>query len=80
LSTSSDGNNLNNYGKQFINFMNIYRFPIVLGTNYLKSILAVGNQTKVNSMINSATTNMIYYSSHPLTLKTLYDQDLTVSN
>lgn len=57
---------LNNYSNQFITFMNIYRFPILLNTNYMKQFLKIGNITKVNAMIASATTQFLQ-SSNKLT-------------
>ena len=74
----SDTSNLISYGSQFIAFMNMYRFPVVLGTNYMKSFLNVGNAKTVASQIASATSSMQTYTSLPTTMKTLFDPTLVV--
>jgi hypothetical protein len=51
--------NLTNYSNQFINYMGMYRLPIVLATNYMKSFLNVGNSTKVKNQIATATANFL---------------------
>jgi hypothetical protein len=60
--TTSDNKNLNDYGGQFINFMLMYRYPMALANNYIKSFLNVGNQTKINNQLNTATNNMLFFS------------------
>lgn len=76
--TEADSNNLMDYGNQYINFMNMYRFPIILVTNYMKSFLNIGNQTKVASQIAAVTKNMQFYASQPLTMRTLFDTSLNL--
>lgn len=59
LITESNGAKLTNYSDQFINYMGMYRFPIILNTNYMKFFLGVGNATKVNAQIQSSSNNFL---------------------
>jgi hypothetical protein len=65
--TNIDSSHLTSYSNQFIMFMNIYKFPIVLGTNYMKNFLGIGNITKINAQIQTATTNMLQNSFMKIT-------------
>lgn len=76
--TRSDAEGLQDYSTQYLNFLNMYRFPMALVKNYMKLFLKVGNQTKVANQIGSATKQFLGYASAPLTLKTLFDPSLNV--
>lgn len=52
LLTFQDSNNLNDYSIQYINFLNLYRYPMAFGKNILKTMLNVGNQTKAIGQID----------------------------
>jgi hypothetical protein len=56
--------------------MYIYRYPIVLNMNYIRSFLNLGNQATAKAAIASNTKAMLAAGSNKLTLKTLYDQSL----
>jgi len=56
----------------------MYRFPMVLATNYMKSFLNVGNQTKINSQIATATSSMLAASKQTITMKTMFDPTLNL--
>lgn len=73
-----DTNNLKSKVTQFLNFLNIYRYPMGLSKNYMKYFLELGNQTKVANQIKSHTNEVLKFVSDPLTLKTLFDQQLNV--
>lgn len=82
LVTVSDdnGHSLNDYSSQFINYMNMYRFPVVLATNVMKNFLKVGNQTKIAAQIKAATNGFASSSQSELTKITLFDQALNPTN
>lgn len=50
--TQANANNLNNYSLQYINFLNLYRYPMAFGKNILKTFMKVGNQTKAINQIH----------------------------
>lgn len=74
--TQSDSAYLNSYSNQFNIFMTMYRFPVVLGTNYMKNFLKIGNITKVNAQIKAVTNSMLINAASPLTMLTLFDKNL----
>ena len=78
--TQDTNTNLISFSSQYINYMAVYRFPVILSTNYLKSILKVGNQTKVTQQIQAATTNFINSAKDPITKITLFDESLNPYN
>ena len=53
--------------------MNMYRFPVIIATNYMKSFLSVGNVAQVNRQIKTASTNFLTGASLQLTKKTLFN-------
>lgn len=67
---------LMNYSEQFIGFMRIYRFPMILNINYMRSYLNIGNQAKVNKTIILNTQLMKDAALEEKTLKTLFDPEL----
>jgi len=56
----------------------MYRFPMNLATNYIKSFLNVGNQTLVNNLISSSTSGMELLSSQSLSLQTIFDPTINI--
>lgn len=74
--TSANTSALISYSNQFINYMAMYRFPIILATNLIKNFMGVGNQTKVIAQINSSSLSFLANSRSPLTKVTLFDQAL----
>jgi hypothetical protein len=78
--TESNGTKLTKYSNQFINYMNMYRFPIILATNYMKSFLNVGNPTKVAAQIQSSSTNFFNGFNLELTQITIFDKHLNPPN
>jgi hypothetical protein len=70
--TSKNATSLTSYSNQFINYMNMYRFPVI-ATNYMKSFLSVGNVAQVNRQIKTASTNFLTGASLQLTKKTLFN-------
>lgn len=65
---------------QFVNLVMIYRLPVFLNINYLKSMLKLGNQAVAAGTIASFTQKIFPTASSSLTLKTLYDTSLTPPN
>ncbi len=53
--------------------MNMYRFPVILTTNYMKSFLNVGNATKVAAQIQSSSNNFLNGFNQELTQITIFD-------
>lgn len=51
----------------------MYRYPMALNANYIKKFLNIGNQTKINSIIESNTNNMIAAAASISTKSTLFD-------
>ena len=43
-----------NYSKQYINYMHLYRYPMFIGTNYMKYFLKMGNQAKSLAQVQSS--------------------------
>lgn len=74
--SNNNSHSLNDYSNQFINYMSMYRFPVVLATNIIKNFLKVGNQTKIAAQIRTATNGFITSSQSELTKITLFDQTL----
>jgi hypothetical protein len=56
--------------------MYIYRYPILLNINYMKSFLKIGNQSSVSSTIKINTNKLIAAASNNLTIQTLFDSEL----
>lgn len=56
--TNQESNSLINNSNQYINFMQTYRIPMVLGNNYFKNFLGIGNQVKVAAQISSLSKQM----------------------
>lgn len=73
---NQNGDNLVDQGNQFVNYMLIYRYPIVLNLNYMRTILKLGNQTAAANNIAKNTQEFINIASSDLTLKSLYDKNL----
>jgi hypothetical protein len=73
LITKNDTSTINANIVQFLNFLNLYRFPMALSKNYMKSFLNIGSQSSVTSQIALGTQNVIFFNSDPLTLKSLFD-------
>lgn len=80
LISNNNSNSLNQYSNQFINYMSMYRFPVVLATNIMKNFMNVGNQTKIAAQIKTATNGFIANSQSDLTKITLFDQTLNPPN
>lgn len=78
LITYKDANNLNNYSIQYINFLNLYRYPMAFGKNILKTMLNVGNQTKVIGQINLQINKITSFMSDPMTIQSIFDSSLNV--
>jgi hypothetical protein len=72
----SDSAYLNSYCNQFFTFMSMYRFPVILGTNYLKKFLNIGNMTKVDAQIQTATNGMLANSAASIIKMTIFDPNL----
>jgi hypothetical protein len=58
----------------------MYRFPVVLATNYMKNFLNVGNQTKIVAQIQTATTSFLTSAQTDLTKITIFDKSLNPSS
>jgi len=43
--TRGDAVSVISYSNQYINFMNMYRYPVSLGVNYMKLFLSIGNKS-----------------------------------
>lgn len=71
--TKNDSDSVINYSNQYIGFMNMYRFPMNLGMNYMKYFLDVGNKSKLANQIIGSTKQMQNFATAPLTIKTLFD-------
>lgn len=52
----------------YFNFLNLYRFPMSIGKNFMKTFLNLGNQTKVMSQINLIYSQIITFSQDPFTI------------
>ncbi len=52
--TKADTSNIAKYSSQFNNYMTLYRLPVLIGTNYMKYFLKVGNQAKSMAQIKTA--------------------------
>lgn len=76
--TYQDASNLNNYSIQYINFLNLYRYPMAFGKNILKTMLNVGNQSKTIDQIHSQSAIMTALMSDPMTLQTIFDNELNI--
>lgn len=76
--TNRDTSTINNNITQFLNFLNLYRFPFALTKNYMKNFLNLGSQTSVIAQIGVGTQNVLVFNSEPLTIKTLFDPQLNV--
>ena len=48
---NSNYSRLMDYSEQFISFMHLYRFPMILNINYMRSFLNIGDQAKVMKTI-----------------------------
>jgi hypothetical protein len=66
--TITNTNNLNKYSIQYINFLNLYRYPFAFGKNILKVFLNVGNLPKAMSQINLQVAKITQFLSDPLTI------------
>lgn len=42
---------LNDYSEEYINFMHLYRFPIVLGNDYYLKLLNIGDKFSLTKKI-----------------------------
>lgn len=73
LVNNADSSKLVSYATQYITFMELYRIPMMLGNNYYKSLLGVGNYTKTTNEVAQLTSKMQSYISNPIILKTLFD-------
>lgn len=60
--------------------MGMYRFPIILTTNYMKYFLGIGNATKVNAQIQSSSNNFLNNFNLELTQITIFDKLLNPPN
>jgi hypothetical protein len=69
---------IQNYSEQYITFMQCYRIPMILGNNYLQSIMRIGNQTKISSQISQLSATFSQLSSNPIILQTLYDLNINL--
>lgn len=76
--TRSDTDTINANITQFLNFLNLYRFPMALSKNYMKNFLSIGTQSSVISQITLQTQSFLAFNSDALTLKTLFDESLNV--
>lgn len=56
--------------------MTVYRLPILLNINYIKTLFNIGNQTLVKNQIKSQTLQYISLLNKDTTLNTVYDQIL----
>lgn len=50
--STANANSLNDYSLQYINFLNLYRYPMAFGKNVLKVVMGVGNLTKAANQIH----------------------------
>jgi hypothetical protein len=76
--TITDANNLNDYSIQYINFLNLYRYPFAFGKNVLKVFLNVGNQAKAVSQINMQVAKITQFLSDPKTIQSIFDPNLNL--
>jgi hypothetical protein len=68
LLTRYNTNNLNDYSVQYINFLNLYRYPMAFGKNVMKVFFNVGNQTKAVNQIHLEVTQITQFLSDPMTI------------
>lgn len=69
---------LQDYSHQYMTFMQCYRIPMILGNNYLQSIMGIGNQTKIASQISQLSATFAGLASNPVVLQTIYDREINV--
>jgi hypothetical protein len=60
----------------YFNFLNLYRYPMSIGKNYMKYFLGLGNQTKVINQISLAYSQIVAFSQDPFTLKTIFNSNI----
>lgn len=46
---------LNEYSEEYINFMQLYRYPVILGNDYYSKLLNIGDQTNIMKKIRTKT-------------------------
>ena len=62
------------YSSRYFSFMATYRIPMILGNNYYKHILQVGDQTNVISQIHLLSNQMRETLAKPEVIRTIYDR------
>jgi hypothetical protein len=76
LLSTANANSLNAYSLQYINFLNLYRYPMAFGKNVLKIFMGVGNQTKAANQIHLEVTQISQLLTDPMTVQSIFDEKL----
>ena len=71
--TKFDTRKIAKYSSQFNNYMTLYRLPILIGTNYMKYFLKVGNQAKSMAQIKAAASQYLSMIGSDETQKTIFN-------
>jgi hypothetical protein len=61
------------YSSKYFTFMATYRYPMILGNNYYKHILGIGDQTNVKNNIALLSDSMTKLLTEPDVIRTVYD-------
>lgn len=56
--------------------MTVYRLPILLNINYMRTILNIGNMTTIRAQIKSQTQLLLKLIGNPSVINTVYDKTL----
>jgi hypothetical protein len=76
--TNRDATYLNSYSIEYINFLNLYRYPMAFGKNVLKTMLNVGNQTKATNQIYLEVVQITGLMADTMTLESIFDLNLNL--
>lgn len=67
------------YSEQYINYMHLYRYPMFIGTNYMKYFLKMGNQAKSLAQVQTVSQQYLARVKNEYTSKTIFDKELNPS-
>lgn len=56
--------------------MVVYRLPIGLNINYMRTLVNLGNQTTLNARIKSQTSQLLQLISNPSVINIIYNKEL----
>ena len=73
LEPYNNSSDMIDYSNRYTGFMAAYRIPMVLGNNYFKLLLNIGNKTVITKQINTLTAQLRSVVASNLATKTIFD-------